>query len=196
MAAKPTLIFVPGAWHKASCWSKLTALLSHPTGPTYKCLPITLPSTLGNPEATILDDITAVRTAITTETSAGRDVVVVVHSYGGLVGQSAVKGLTKRKAVSEDAGGKEGEEEDGKGHVVGICIIASGFAKTGMSFIDGVGGKPPPFWRSDEESGFAVLRADARELFYHDLPIAEGEFWVGELTPHSLRSLFEGGEYV
>lgn len=56
-----------------------------------------------------------------------------------------------------------------------------------------VGGKPPPSWRRDS-SGFAVLTAPARELFYHDLPTAEGELWVSRLTSQSQDVMFNGGE--
>ena len=86
MTQKPSLVFVPGAWHRAETWNKVTNLL---TAQGYKCIAVTLPSTLSSPTTTFLEDVTAVRKAITAETVQGRDVVVVVHSYGGAVGGSA-----------------------------------------------------------------------------------------------------------
>lgn len=74
--------------------------------------------------------------------------------------------------------------------------LASGFALTGVSFLDGFGGKPPPSWKADGESGFATIRADPRELFYHDLPTEEGNYWVEKLEKQSLKALKESGEYV
>lgn len=182
MVPKPTLIFVPGSWHTAQTWDKVTTLLT-PLG--YKSISITLPSTTGNPSATFKDDIDAVQAAIKAETTQGRDVVIVEHSYGGQVGNSAVKGFTRPK---DDVTGSSG-------FVIGIAMIATGFTATGISFIDGLGGKPPPFWHADEETGFIVLTADCRDLFYHDLPAAEGEEWVSKLTTQSTKSLFGGGEY-
>jgi len=88
MAQKPSIIFVPGAWHTAEAWNKVTALLS---SQDYKCVAVTLPSTLSSPTTTLLEDITAVRNAITAETAKGQDVVLVVHSFGGFVGGSASK---------------------------------------------------------------------------------------------------------
>ncbi|KAK6713223.1 hypothetical protein SNK05_007676 [Fusarium graminearum] len=50
---------------------------------------------MGNPEATFKDDVDAARSAIMQETENGRDVIVIAHSYGGTVGNSAVKGFSK-----------------------------------------------------------------------------------------------------
>ncbi len=79
--------------------------------------------------------------------------------------------------------------------MIGIAMLASGFGSTGVSFIDGLGGTPPPSWRADTESGFAVLVAEPRELFYHDLPMEEGEYWVSRLKKQALKVLMEGGEH-
>ncbi|TVY82441.1 Methylesterase [Lachnellula suecica] len=183
MSSKPTLVLVPGAWHIASTWNKISSLLE---AQGYKCSSLTLPSANSNPSATYLDDINAVRDAITAETTQGRDVVLVVHSYGGHVGNSAIKGLTKPKQDSSVPTNKS------SGFVVGVAMIASGFPITGVAFLDGFGGKPPPYWKADEETGFLDLLVDIRELFYHDLPIEEGEYWVSKLEKQALRPLTEG----
>jgi hypothetical protein len=76
----PTLVFIPGSWHKPSCYDKVIALLRDEHG--VRCEKVTLPSTQDNPEAGIKDDIDAAREVILKEMDAGRDVVVVAHSYG------------------------------------------------------------------------------------------------------------------
>ncbi|MCJ1395344.1 hypothetical protein MMC18_009410 [Xylographa bjoerkii] len=156
----------------------------------YKCVRVALPSATPNPSATFSDDIQAVRKAIISETTQGRDVVVVVHSYGGAVGSSAIKGLARHtQAVSSPA-------KDPSGHVLGIAMLASGFIPTGVSFTDNLGGKPPPSWKVDPQSGFAVITVDPRLLFYHDLPVEEGDYWVGKLEKESLKAMMEGGEHA
>lgn len=57
-------------------------------------------------------------------------------------------------------------------------------------------GIPPPSWRVNRETGFAEIVTPPRELFYHDLPQEEAEYWVSQLTPLSLKALFEGGEHA
>ena len=167
MSSKPTLIFVPGAWHSASTWDKTAELLE---AQQYKCVRITLPSTASNPSVTLFDDIEAVRNAILNEITQGCDVVVVVHSYGGAVGQSAIKGLVRPK--QDGSLSTDGQS----GRVLGFAMMATGFVMAAVSFLDALGGTPPPFWKLDPESGFAILVAEPRELFYHDLPAEEGNY--------------------
>lgn len=144
-----TLILVPGAWHSPATWSKIISSIPN------KCISITLSTTRGDSTLGFSDDVRCVRDAIVSEISQGRKVVVVVHSYGGTVGASAVRGL-----------------ENG---VVGIFMIATGFAVSGLTFLDALGGKPPPIWTMNKSTGFAEIKVDVRQLFYHDLPPQRGE---------------------
>lgn len=185
MSRKPTLVLVPGAWHNTSTWDKIASLMETQQ---YKCVRVALPSTTSNPSATFPEDIEAARNSIVAETTQGRDVVVVVHSYGGAVGSSAIKGLVRRKQdVSLSAKGLSG-------HVLGIVMLASGFIPTGVSFIDYLGGKPLPSWKADPQSDFAIIIVEPRQLFYHDLPVEEGNYWARKLEKQSLKAMMEGGE--
>lgn len=56
-------------------------------------------------------------------------------------------------------------------------------------------GRPPPSWRVNNATGYADLVTSPRELFYHDLLEDEADYWVSQLTPQSLKALFEGGEF-
>ncbi|RHZ62523.1 hypothetical protein CDV55_106654 [Aspergillus turcosus] len=184
----PTLVFIPGAWHKPTCYDKVTKLLCEQHG--LKCVSITLPSTAGNPAATFKDDIDAAREAISSETTRGRNVVVLAHSYGGMVGNSAIKGFAR----PQDATARQSQTPSG--YVIGLVLIASGFTLTGVAFMDPLFGHPPPFWRVNSATGYAELVAPPRELFYHDLPAEDAELWVSQLTTQSLKALFEGGEHA
>ncbi|KAK0754681.1 Alpha/beta hydrolase fold-1 [Schizothecium vesticola] len=189
--SKPTLIFVPGAWFPSSSWDPVTALLASPPH-NLPCVTIPLPSSHtplppppGVPFPTLLDDITAVRTAITACTSRGRDVVLVVHSYGAIPGHSAARGLTSPAAAAP-----------GDGRVLGFAMLTTGFTATGVAFLEGMGGTPPPMWRADYDAGEAVLQADAREVFFHDLRAEEAEVWAGRLGQQALAPLTGGGEHA
>lgn len=203
MANLPTLVFVPGAWHKPTCYTKITKLLQ--AKHNLKCVSITLPSTTGNPDATFKDDVDAAREAISGETSRGYDVVVIAHSYGGMVGNSAIKDFTRPRDATKSrsnllststlAGRTDKSLTPAAGYVIGLILIASGFTLTGLSFMDPFFGRPPPSWRVNKETGYAELVTPPRELFYHDLPAEEAEYWASQLTPQSLKALFEGGEF-
>jgi len=184
MADKPVFILVPGAWHGPETWSKVSSLLKEQG---YNSVSVTLPTTSGDNSISFGDDVKATQHAIRAETSQGHNVVVVVHSYGGVVGQSAMKGFTRPNDASASS--------QSTGYVIGLIVIASGFNQPGMAFLDGTGGKPPPSWRLDP-SGFAEIQVPARELLYHDLPAAEGDEWVAKLRKQSSKALTEGADVM
>ncbi|KAF2027736.1 alpha/beta-hydrolase [Setomelanomma holmii] len=203
MAHLPTLLFIPGAWHKPTCYSKIIGILEQRLHT--RCISITLPSTAGDRNATFKDDLDVARAALASETQAGRNVVVIAHSYGGMVGCSAIRGFARPHGNIGDAtAGSASSNLDEpanrtqnppKGYVVGLILIASGFTLTGFSFMDPFFGIPPPTWRVNKESGFAELVKPPGELFYHDVPADEANEAISQLTPQSLKALFEGGEY-
>ena len=150
------------------------------------CTSFALPSTNGDPNATFKDDLDAACAAISRETAQGRDVVLIAHSYGGMVANSAIEGFTKcRESTSQPA----------QGRIIGLVLIASGFSLTGLSFMDPLFGIPTPTWRVNKATGFADIVTPPAQLFYHDLTADEAEEWVAQLTPQSLKALFDGGEH-
>ncbi|KAL2835786.1 alpha/beta-hydrolase [Aspergillus pseudoustus] len=191
MSDLPTLVFIPGSWHKPTCYDKIITLLQD----QYKlrCVAISLPSTGDNPAATFKDDLDAARTAISNEVFQGHDVVVIAHSYGGMVGNSAIKGFARADITDKNISGAPASNQ---GHIIGLILIASGFTLTGLSFMDPFFGRPPPAWRVNKETGYAELVTPPRELFYHDVPDEEAEYWISQLTTQSLKALFEGGEHT
>ncbi|TQS31867.1 hypothetical protein Golomagni_07841, partial [Golovinomyces magnicellulatus] len=156
----------------------------------YKCVAVTLPSTTGDSSLGFKEDVVAARDAIKAETSQGRNVVVIVHSYGGLVGVSAAKGFTVKSHDDTPT------SEEAIGHVIGFCLIATGFAVTGMCMLDATGGKPPPQWIIDEEKGTANIVVDPIDMMYHDLSDDDGKVWAEKLEPQSIKALSTGGEYA
>lgn len=90
----PTLILVPGAWHKVSIYNKV---LENQALSSFKHILVELPTNgaTGDPELpTTLSwdpDVHAIRDAIAAEIKAGNRVLLVTHSYGSVVGQEALK---------------------------------------------------------------------------------------------------------
>lgn len=60
------------------------------------------------------------------------------------MGVSAVKDLTPPKKDGSTA-----ITEDSQGHVIGIAAMATGFGPSGLTFLDALGGKPPPACKSE-----------------------------------------------
>lgn len=115
---RPTLVFVPGAWHSPSAFARTTKLLE---GEGYKCIGVTLPSVRPGPpfEPNFDRDIASIRAAMTKEAEAGNDILLIMHSYAGIPGGAACEGLLK----------KPGED----GGVVGLVYISSLCGPIGFS---------------------------------------------------------------
>ena len=72
----------------------------------------------------------------------GKDVLVAMHSYGGIPGTQAVRGLTRKEREKQQQQGRTLRE----GGVVGLVYVSSLLVNEGESSEDsfaGVGGEPP-----------------------------------------------------
>ena len=129
-----TIVFVPGAWHGPEAFGQVSSLLKKEG---HKCVGVSLPSVGANPPLKDMsEDVKAVRDAISSEVEQGHDVVVAVHSYGGVPGNEAIKGLTK---TDQEAKGK-------KGGVVKVLFICAFALPEATSLMDALGGTPLPWF--------------------------------------------------
>lgn len=103
MTSSTTFVFVPGAWHPASAIDPVAKPLS---AAGYAVRGVDLPSVGAEPP---LDgfgpDVDAISKVIAEEADKGQDVVLFMHSYGGVVGTEACRGLGKK---DREAAGKKG----------------------------------------------------------------------------------------
>lgn len=188
MSVKPTLIFVPGAWHTPETWDMVLPLME---AQDYKCVKCSLPSVNSNPPKRIDDDIEVVREAIQAETSQSNNVVLVVFSYGGTVGSSALKGLTQPKQK------EPGSNQGSPGRILGMVMLASFFVPTGCTFLAGLGGEFPPWWKPNPETGLADITVDRAQLFYNtNLSPEDANHWAAKTGTHSAATFLQGGEHV
>lgn len=102
-SSKPAIVLIPGAWHTPEGFTPLITLLSIAG---YPCIPVSLPSTGAHPShPDFSKDVAHVRNIVTTLVEAGKDVVLVMHSGGGIPGSESVRSLSKSERQNE---GKEG----------------------------------------------------------------------------------------
>ena len=129
--SKTTIILVPGAWHSPSHYTTLLTLLQRAGYPTSSSR---LPS-VGSATpltATAAQDASFIRDEILLPLLAsGTEVLLVLHSYGGLPGAAAAKRLSKA----------ERKKEGNKGGIVGLVFITALVAREGNSLEWMVGGK-------------------------------------------------------
>lgn len=181
MPSPPTIIFVHGAWHTAETWNKVIPRLE---AQNYRCAAVRLASTLGNPAATLGDDVAVLQTAIREHTSQGRNVLLVAHSYGGGVASSAVRGFTKPAGEAPDSG---------TGHVVGLVLITTVFIPTGQHFSATIAGSDVNKGDVgvDFANGWCTIEGDPRQIFYSDLPADEAGQWAVKLQPQAVAALID-----
>lgn len=101
---KPAILVVSGGWHLSKSYSKLTAQLE---SSGYEVHVPTPPSMTGSrpPNKGLPDDTDQIRFVAEGLVNKGRDVVVLMHSYGGQIGTNALHGLGKEQRKAQQSGG-------------------------------------------------------------------------------------------
>ncbi|KAH6714323.1 hypothetical protein BKA61DRAFT_575104 [Leptodontidium sp. MPI-SDFR-AT-0119] len=121
------------AWHFPAGFDAVRELLK-PLG--YATEAVALPSIGAEPPTkTLADDSAHTRAAIEKLADAGKKVVVVTHSYGGVVGSCAVEdlGFAQRKAAGKEGG------------VINFVYLSAFALPKGVSLLDALGGSPLPW---------------------------------------------------
>ncbi|KAI0006804.1 alpha/beta-hydrolase [Xylariaceae sp. FL0662B] len=175
-AKKPILVFVPGAWFTPEYLEPVTAILQRAG---YVCDSVTLPCV--NAEQTnpaqipqsFDPDVAAVRRAVTKHLDAGHDVVLVAHSYGGVVGSEAVRGLDR------------GARGSGSSAVVHLVYVAALVLDVGT--LVWPTGRPPVPDDPYILQGDLVFRAPEPEAVSHYSP-AQVEMLSGSLHSHAWKA--------
>src|SRR2546429_6409619 len=128
--SQTTFVLVPGAWHSPYAFSHVsTQLRKH----GYDTVGVFLPATGAYPPLKSFDaDVLAIQSAIMTAADDGQDVVVVMHSYGGVVGCEGLKGLSK---VERSAAGRPGG-------VIRLAFLCAFVLQVGASLMTGLQMKP------------------------------------------------------
>lgn len=133
--SNPIFVFSLGAWVVPAVFdatrSRLEALgfPSHcPAHPSIGAEP---------PTKTLADDVSSLQGVLSAFADEGRDLVVVAHSYGGVVASSAVEGLSK--AARAQAGKPGG--------VIKVVYLAAFALDKGQSLLGMLGGNYLPWMK-------------------------------------------------
>ncbi len=132
----PTMILIQGSFQIPQVYSKLVQGLVargypmiHPQLPTCSNVDST-----NFPQLSLLDDALAIRTELTRQIEhEGKTVVVVMHSYGGLVGSEAITeelSYAKRRALNLPGG------------VIHLFFYSAFLLNEGQSVLDAFGESP------------------------------------------------------
>lgn len=132
-SAQPVFVLAPGAWHTPDCYQIVQDKL-HAQG--WETRAVAYPSVGAEPPTKgAFDDAAAVRAEVQALADQGRQVILVGHSYGGLVICEASKGLGYKQRKAE---GKEGG-------IVLLVFLSAFVVPKGLSLIKMLGGNPLPW---------------------------------------------------
>ncbi|KAK7536868.1 Alpha/beta hydrolase fold-1 [Phyllosticta citribraziliensis] len=172
--SKPVIVLAPGAWHTPDCFDIVRDQL-HARGWTTDA--VAYPSVGGEPpNKSLPDDAAAVRAKLETLADQGQDIVLVVHSYGGLVGANAVEGL----------GYEQRKRAGKKGGVIMFVYLSAFVTPKGKSIKDMLGGQFLPWMKFN---GDYCTPDTPEQIFYHDVEPAQQAAAISKLK-HTSAAVF------
>lgn len=150
---QPVFVLAPGAWHTPDAYEIVQGKL-HAQG--FETHAVAYPSVGAEPpNKGLFDDAAAVRAEIEVHANKGRQVIVVGHSYGGLVIAEAVKGL----------GYKQRTAEGQTGGVTLVVYLAAFVTPKGASILKMLGGQPLP-WMNFQVRGISCYESITPEQLW------------------------------
>ncbi|ROV88133.1 hypothetical protein VMCG_10423 [Cytospora schulzeri] len=176
MSSSPVIVLVPGAFGTPAGYNKLLPYLkeagfsTHP-GPYPSCNPSD-PATATTPK-----DIASLRENVLLPLvdKEKRDIVIIAHSYGGVVAGGAAKDLDK---ASRQAQGQTGG-------IIGLIYVAGNITLEGEALMDAIGGAYPPFIKLDKPSKGLALIEPAMDILYNDCDRALTAELESQMKPHA-----------
>jgi pimeloyl-ACP methyl ester carboxylesterase len=176
MSVKPTIALVPGSFSTTAAYDKLIEQLSEHGYPTLR---IELKSVGGTVPATSHDDAAHIHSTLSPLVEEGKEIVVIMHSYGGVPGTDGTKGLAK---VDQSATGKSGG-------VIALVYIAALMIRQGASLAEtrGETGSLPDWVTFDGAFMSLDSKVAVRETL-SDMPGEEADKWAHIFEKHSAAS--------
>src|SRR5690242_18198247 len=145
ISSKPHVVSLHGAWHPPFYYTKITALLQDHF---YVVHAQQLPAVGVPPSWTaptdLAQDIAAAQALVDSAIAGRNDVVVICHSWGGTIANSALVGYSK----------KERAEKGLKGGVVKVGYMCAFMVDEGRSLHDVSGGVRPELYDIDVSPGY------------------------------------------
>ena len=131
-SAKPTVVFVPGAWHIPAHYEPIMKRLRD-SG--YEVAAVRHPSCTveSDPGNMLQDDASFVANTLRQVLSSGKDAVLVMHSYGGVSGPEGMAIVLEEQRSNPDPKA---------GHVKRLVFLAAHMLDKGVSFEEARGQIP------------------------------------------------------
>ncbi|KAI1804212.1 alpha/beta-hydrolase [Daldinia bambusicola] len=183
--SKPIFVLLHGAWHIPRCWDILISTLNK-LG--YEAVAPALPSSGSTPPTPDWSkDVETIRNTVE-DLVRENDVVVVMHSFSGMTGGTALEGLDKNTRAAKGR----------KGGVIRLIYLASFLVPEGFQHsADGTRSNMVPEMKTDLDAGVVTVSPeDAKAMFYQDLDDATIAELAKDLRPQSVGSFWSSTTYA
>ncbi|KIW15627.1 hypothetical protein PV08_05675 [Exophiala spinifera] len=180
VSSNPVIVVVPASFSPPSLYTGLVEALGRHG---YETIVIDLPS-VGNRRrfsaATMAEDADHIKSLTSKLADEDKEIILVMHSYGGICGTESSKGVTKAERVLSQA----------KGGIIRLFYISSPVPGVGGSIATQMGENMPEFIKIDGD--YMVPEPDGcAQTNFSDLRPEEGVEFARMMLPHS-RISFTG----
>jgi pimeloyl-ACP methyl ester carboxylesterase len=177
--SSPVILLLHGAWHTPEYYDALLSLLQA-KGYTTSCPRMPSCNDASPPNKTLDDDVRCARQTALKYLSDGRDIVALMHSYGGVVGTNALTNLHRP------------QQKDGKrtGVVKKLIYMAAFIPFENQSLADMFGGQLPPWLTINAATGVIDIE-DPQGHFFSDLSEDQQNKWAKALVRHPVACQYD-----
>ncbi|KAI0879880.1 alpha/beta-hydrolase [Annulohypoxylon maeteangense] len=168
MSQKPAIVIAQGSWMNASAYDVILEKL-HAAG--YPAKHVKLPSigSTATPLPGLPEDVAAIQSVLAKFRDAGRKVIILCHSSGGVSGSNATVGFD---------------------NVSGVIFLSAFMISKGKSLAQRPGGPPLP-WMDMQGEQIFLHEDKLPDALYNDLDEESGLKWAKEVSSTS-AALFGG----
>ncbi|KAJ6093084.1 hypothetical protein N7486_008373 [Penicillium sp. IBT 16267x] len=178
-APLPTIALVAGAWQNHESYEPLRQALSN-LG--YESVCRSPPSTsLPHGDTDLAADSAFIHDEVLRPlVEEGKEVIVVMHSFAGVYGGGAVKGLSKTERSQSGHGGG----------VIALVYVAAACIPTGVTALQamGIGEELLPWVVLDKSTGLLSI-PDPVPLMFHNLPTEAAERWATKMKKQAIKPM-------
>ncbi|KAF2791431.1 alpha/beta-hydrolase [Melanomma pulvis-pyrius CBS 109.77] len=178
-AANPTIVLIPGAWHQPVHYGLLMAAFKNYNYDVVTSKMPSVGSSTPKAQSVAVDSAFIKNNLLLPQINAGKDVLLVMHSYGGCPGADAAKGLSK---IERKAAGK-------KGGIIGLVFMCAFVANEGDSLKSKLPGGVYDPWVIWNTQTSQLTVSNPKDVFYNDVNDALAKAAISQILPQSEPAL-------
>lgn len=166
----PAIVIVHGAWHTPQHYQQVVSHLIDHGFKDVHCprLPSAFDKLPLPPTANLKHDTLEIKQKIQGLVNQDKNVIVLMHSYGGVVGGNALEDLLAPQRQTKGL----------KGGVIHIIYMSAFVQPAGSRLVDPFNGQMPPWMDEDIENDIVHMQNPRQAFYNHVESDAEAQKWL------------------